>query len=172
MPHTHAEKPKKAATAAKASAASSPAQDALRAAAVGGVEAQSKVLAPKPEAKAPAKAKEVAKAIALPASTEELLAHPEIKVSGSGSFSGKIPPDIGKLLVAGVAAEGVYDGELTAQAILKDYFDGGQVEALKVSAGGASYLWLKGYAGDTEVGYLFSGTKLSGIVSDGFISQL
>jgi hypothetical protein len=172
MPKTQAESPKKAAAAAKAEAPKNPAKKA--AAAAVGVDAQTEVLAPKPEEKAKpeAKAKKAAaaKIIPLPESTEELLAHPEIKVSGAGSFEGKLPVEIGKLLIAGVAAEGVYDGALDVKSILENYVDGGKIEALKINAG-KSLTWLKFYAGDTEVGYLFDGTKLSGMVSDGFISQ-
>ena len=49
--------------------------------------------------------------------------------------------------------------------------DGGKIEGLKVN-NGKSMTWLRFTAGDTEVGYLFDGTKLAGLVSDGFISQL
>jgi hypothetical protein len=170
MPKTQAEPPKKAA-AVKAESPKSATKKA--AAAAVGVEAQEQALTPKAEKPKPeekAKKAAAAKIIPLPESTEELLAHPEIKVSGAGSFEGKLPVEIGKLLIAGVAAEGVYDGALDVKSILENYVDGGKVEALKINAG-KSMTWLKFYSGDTEVGYLFDGTKLAGMVSDGFISQ-
>jgi hypothetical protein len=172
MPHTHADKTKKAAAAAKADAPSNAAKEVAKAAAAGGVAAQEQALAPKAEVKAPEKAKAAAKAVALPESTYELLDHPEIAVTPAANFKGDLPAEIAQLLIAGVTAGGIYDGEMTASAILKNYIDGGRVEALKVAAGGASYLWLRHYSGDTEVGYLFQGTKLAGIVNDGEITRL
>lgn len=120
----------------------------------------------KPEAAPPAAAQKKG----LPESTEELLASAAHKVEKVGLYKGEkaLPADIGQLLVLGAQLEGIADAK-TLKDLLEQYVDGGEVEVLKVQSGGSSLTWLRFYAGDTEVGYLFDKGAMTHLVSDGWI---
>lgn len=122
----------------------------------------------KPAASAPKKAAPAG----LPESTAELQADAAFKVAVLGAFAGEqgIPKQYAKMLVEGIAAEGVSDAKTLAEA-LESYVDEGALTVLSVQkAGGAHLTWLRFYAGDTEVGYIFNGATMTHMVSDGSIS--
>lgn len=108
--------------------------------------------------------------VAMPDSTQELAGNPAFKVAGAHSLTGAaaIPENIAKLLLAGIAAEGVSDAK-DLKAALQDYVDEATVTVQQLIANGSSLTWLKFYAGDTEVGYMFEGGSLKYLVSDGWI---
>jgi hypothetical protein len=108
----------------------------------------------------------------LPESTAALFESPEVAVAAVGSYAGKdMPKGVAALLMAGIRAEGVSDAT-TLEAALRDYVDGGKVDLKSVKMGGATLKWLSFSAGDTEVGYMFEGSALKAIVSDGFINKV
>lgn len=118
-------------------------------------------------AAAPAKK---ASPVVMPESTADLLANPAFKIAAGQAFAGEesIPANIAKMLLDGIAAEGVSDAK-DLKAALAEYVDEASVQVQQLQAGNASYTWLKFYAGDTEVGYMFDGGALKYIVSDGWI---
>lgn len=127
-----------------------------------GFEAQENALKP---------AAEAATSAGLPGTTGELRASAAFKIASVGTFQGEkgLPAAVAAELMAGIAAEGVSDATSLKQA-LEEYVDEGRVEVLTIQGGGASYKWLSFYAGDTEVGYIFAGSALKAIVSDGEIN--
>lgn len=126
----------------------------------------SKTIAPKGVDKVAPKAP-VAESLVLPDSTTELLESTALQVSQVASYQGAkaMPAPIAKLLVHGVEREGVSDAS-GLQAILTEYIDGGEVNVYSVVGAGKSLQWLRFWCGDTEVGYLFDGSKLVAIVGD------
>ena len=112
--------------------------------------------------------------VAFPGSTEELTASAAFKIATVAAWSDAkaFPAPIAALLMQGIAAEGISDAT-TLEAALKDYVDEGQVTLLSITdaATGATQKWLRFYAGDTEVGYIFAGSALRAIVSDGSIME-
>ncbi len=108
--------------------------------------------------------------VVMPESTDELLANPVFKVAASQAFSGaaNVPANIARMLLDGIAAEGVSDAK-DLETALAEYVDEATVQVQQLQAGSANYTWLKFYAGDTEVGYMFDGGALKYIVSDGWI---
>lgn len=127
------------------------------------VAAQEQALKPQAAAKVP-----------FPESTEELTGSAAFKIATVAAWSDakSFPAPIAALLLQGIAAEGISDAT-TLEAALKDYVDQGEVTLLSITdaATGATQQWLRFYAGDTEVGYIFSGTALRAIVSDGSIMK-
>ncbi len=108
--------------------------------------------------------------VVMPESTAELLANPAFKVAAAQAFTGEanIPANIAKMLLDGIAAEGVSDAK-DLKTALADYVDQATVQVQQLQAGSSSYTWLKFYAGDTEVGYMFDGGAMKYLVSDGWI---
>jgi len=104
--------------------------------------------------------------------TEELRANPAIKISELGTFVGEkgMPKAVGSQIMAGIAQEGVSDATSLKQA-LDEYVDEGRVWLSSVATSAATYNWIRFYAGDTEVGYIFKGGALAAIVSDGAINM-
>jgi hypothetical protein len=128
--------------------------------------AQEQALKPEAKAEKPKKAGPVA----MPDSTAELLSNPAFKVAAAQAFSGQanIPANVAKMLLDGIAAEGVSDAK-DLKTALAEYVDEATVYVQQLQAGSASYTWVKFHAGDTEVGYMFDGGALKYIVSDGWI---
>lgn len=109
----------------------------------------------------------------LPSTTRQLHESSTLSVSHTSSYVGVdgVPDSLGKKLVEGVIAEGIFDGQ-TLEEVLTGYIDMGEFEELQISdrSSGASRQWLRFYCGDTEVGFIYNGSTLEAIVGDGDIN--
>ena len=132
--------------------------------------AAKKTFAEQEQALKPAAEPKKGAAVAMPESTDELLANPAFRVAGAQVFTGeaKIPADVATMLMNGIAAEGVSDAK-DLKTALAEYVDEATVHVQQLQANGSNLTWLKFYAGDTEVGYMFEGGALKYLVSDGSI---
>jgi len=106
--------------------------------------------------------------------SSELRASTLVDITDVGTYgsASEIPETTAQQFMTGMEAEGYAEFDTLGEAFA--YTDDG-VYAFNVVAkhDAASYAWLKWWAGDTEVGYLFDGETVSivAVVSDGDIQD-